>query len=113
MNSKYNEDIPLKKYWETYSVSDIVVKELLPYNMDSFFQDRIDEITKEYIKDVNKSKTKLTDKQLIFFSKNMEIRISSYREVYHLTEIIQIRLYLRVTKEIKKEYYDFLKQFIE
>lgn len=105
--------IPLKKYWETYSIPDEVCYELSPYLCEKFFNGEIDKIWKKYIKDINNRKTKLSDKQLIFFSKNIEMRIAKYRDIVHRTELLQIRLYFNVDEKVYDEYSDFLRGFIE
>ena len=112
MSNQYTELIPLRKYWETYSVPDEVLKESLPKGIEDFFKTQINEIKRKYIEDINKGKGNLTDAQLVFFSKNVEVRIIKYREVKFLDNTIQIRLFFKVTPEFKEDYYNFLKRFI-
>ena len=107
MSNQYTELIPLRKYWETYSVPDEVLKESLPKGIEDFFKTQINEIKRKYIEDINKGKGNLTDAQLVFFSKNVEVRIIKYREVKFLDNTIQIRLFFKVTPEFKEDYYNF------
>lgn len=89
------------------------MRDALPEGLEDLFQKELKGIKEKYINDVNKGKTRLTDKQLLFFSKNMELKIEKQREIEYLNNIIQVRAYFKVDKKTKEEYYDFLKRFIE
>lgn len=104
--------IPLKKYWENYSVNDEVACASLPYGLDDFFNYKIKEKWGEYVKDVNNSETRLTDAQIDFFSKNVVMRVYKYRVPKYMSSVVQIRMYLQVDEKMKNEYDEFLKRFI-
>lgn len=104
----------LKQYFDTFIVSDSVMKEsLLQMDiLEGVIQQSIDEIRTTYLQ-VLSDMDKMTPDVYRFITKNFYVDIEKTRDVRYLENVIHIRPYILVDEKFYNDYYKFLSNFFK
>lgn len=110
------KDIELKKYRETYVITDETQKEMVTdITAPLFLAELYDSVRiKSYIiTDLYNYVTHITPTQYDFFHNNIKICCERHRDIKRKEDIIHIYVYLSIPDEVEDEIYKLLDKFLK